>query len=279
MDKKLNVDSIRKTGNSTAPPLYSPLRGIGQQRPASLSSLPRSGSPPVYRPLAAAQPLNVRGIAPLRMGPSAQTPPVLQRHSAARRVVQRNCGTPGCTDPTCHDPSRHGFDRVFNLRGRTLYHGQINPTDIGTGTGTNPTTRQYVNSATTPYPQQVAIEYSTGPQGGSSEFINQPLAPGQRAQAGHIFGNQYGGYGNQPAAVFAQHPQTNMGNSHNGAPTFPLWRQHENQVRTLAESGSTVLNTVTLRDAERGSYARACSHCHRPNLPSATNCSSCGTLL
>jgi hypothetical protein len=211
-------------------------------------------------------------------GQSAQQKPI-----ASRSVVQRYCGVPGCNDPNCHDVSNHGFGQVFNLRGRTVYHGQITSADIGTGTGTSQTTRTYVNSPTTVYPQQVSIEYSSQPaqsgSGGRSEFINQPLAPGQRAQAGHIFGRQYGGYGDQPASVFAQHPQTNMGHTYQGQSTRPLWREHEDEVRRQAQQGGTVLNTVTLRETPHTYYGNACRRCLHANPPGATQCQSCGRPL
>lgn len=256
--------------------------GLGptfSRRPSpALSKVNVPTPPPVYRP---AQ-LQLRRLSPVSV--QRHSAPQLQPNRFDRRaVVQRYCGAPGCNDPHCHDVSNHGFGRVYDLRGRTLYHGGIDQGDIGGGTNTNQTTRRYVNSPSTVYPQQVSIEYSergsASGSGGRSEFINQPLAPGQRADAGHIFGNQYGGYGNQSAAVFPQHPQTNRGNYYNGQPTRPLWREHEDQVRGLAEQGAIVRNTVTLHERPHLYYGNSCRRCHLANPQGAAHCQGCGRLL
>ena len=200
-------------------------------------------------------------------------------------VIQRICKAPGCTDPDCHDPSNHGLDRVIRLRGRTIYHRRVDRSDIGRGSGTSKGTRKYVNSPGTPYPKQVSIEYSgvhkpgKGGRGGRSEFINQPLAKGQRADAGHIFGRQYGGKGNQDASVFPQHPQTNRGNYHKGKPTRQLWRAHEDEVRRSAQSGEKPYVSVTLRDQPRISYERWCRRCNVINPIGVAVCVDCGTPL
>lgn len=196
-----------------------------------------------------------------------------------KNSIQRKCGAPGCDDPDCHDPKNHGFDVIRPLRGRTIYYGRIK--GVSKGTGTSTTTRKYVNARTTPYPKQVAIEYSgvrKHGKGGRSEFINQPLAKGQKADAGHIFGRQYGGIGNQKAAVFPQHPQTNRGNKYKGAATRHLWREHEDNVRSLAHRGLRVRVAVTLRDQRRLSYQRACE-CGLVYPPAAKVCSDCGRAL
>jgi hypothetical protein len=177
------------------------------------------------------------------------------------RPVQRYCGTPGCTDPDCHDEKNHGFQRVYNLRGRTVYSSVVSPSDLDKGTETTKATRDYVNAPTMAYPQQVAMEYSArkgkgrGRTGrGVTEFINAPLARGQKADAGHIKGRQLGGLGDDPAGVFPQNPQQNRGNYLNGEPTRPLWRAHEDTIHDLAEGGSDVAMAVTLRDRPRVQY-------------------------
>jgi hypothetical protein len=174
-------------------------------------------------------------------------------------VVQRYCGTPGCSDPGCHDERNHGFDRVRQLRGRTVYSSTVRPAELGTGTETTKETRDYVNSATIAYPEQIAMEYSSR-RGrkragrGVTEFINAPLARGQRADAGHIIGRQNGGLGDDPAAVFPQNPQQNRGNLLKGEPTRGLWRAHEDAIHDLAEAGTDVSMAVTLRDKPRVQY-------------------------
>jgi hypothetical protein len=208
-------------------------------------------APPVYKPGSGSVPMNPKSV---------------QRLAAGARVglstIQRNCGTPGCTDPLCLDPANHGFGGVRPLRGRTVYYGDVTPGHIGTGTGTSTGTRAYVNSPSTTYPREVAITYSTPTVSGHSEFINQSLAPGRRADAGHIFGRQYGGYGDDNAAVFPQNPQINRGNYLGGAPTRSLWREHEDTIRHRAQAGETVTTRVTLRDAPRPDYSRrACRFC------------------
>jgi hypothetical protein len=231
------------------------------------------------RPTVLASPLQKRGL-PL----AARTFSAVQPKRSGRfGVIQRYCGVPGCNDPNCHDVRNHGFDVVRNLRGRTVYVGDIGASNIGMGTGTNKTTRDYVNSSSTPYPQQVSIEYSPSihqsGMGGRSEFINQPLASGQRADAGHIFGNQYGGFGNQTASVFPQHPQTNRGNYYQGEPTRDLWRKHEDEVRRLAQEGNTVRNTVTLTETPHVYYGNSCRRCLKANPYGVTHCQNCGRPL
>jgi hypothetical protein len=192
--------------------------------------------------------------------------------------IQRKCGAPGCDDPDCHDPKNHGFDAIRPLRGRTVYYGKIRKLKRGTGTST--TTRKYVNS-TAPYPKQVSIECSgvrKPGKGGRSEFINQPLAKGQKADAGHIFGRQYGGFGNQKAAVFPQHPQTNRGNKYKGAATRHLWREHEDNVRSMAHRGLGPRVAVTIRDQRRLMYQRACV-CGLIYPLGAKVCTDCGRKL
>lgn len=200
------------------------------------------------------------------------------KNANGNAVVQRYCGTPGCNNPNCHDEANHGFDKVYPLRGRTVYYGNINAGDIGTGTGTNQTTRNYVNNIS--YPEQVSIEYNSGGKygtGARSEFVNQPLVPGQRADAGHIFGNQYGGYGNQSPAVFPQHPQTNRGNYYNGEPTRDQWRAREDEVRSLAQQGFTVANAVTISEQERVPYYCQALTCNEP-LNGFRACAHCGKI-
>ncbi|WP_081987792.1 DUF4157 domain-containing protein [Sphingomonas sp. 37zxx] len=202
---------------------------------------------------------------------------LMQRASAIQRSSA--CRTPGCTNPNCPGEGAHGFDRIYNLRGQTVYHGVITPNDIGQGTGTNQTTRNYVNSPSTNYPEQIAINYSGGGVSGFSEFINQPLNPGQRADAGHIFGNQYGGFGNQSASVFPQHPQTNRGNSYNGQPTSHIWRQNEDKIRKNTQSGNNTGVVVKLRPNARPKYDRVCPHCQEQNLSNRTLCWNCHQIL
>ena len=233
-------------------------------------------APPVFRPQPVPRVLQTKmrpGMRPVLQA-KVKSPPAVT--SSKSRAIQRNCGTPGCVDPTCHDPSNHGFENVRELRGRVVYSGQVSQSDIGSGSGTSTGSRSYVNSPATPYPQQIAIEYSSGMGGDRSEFINQPLAPGQRADAGHIFGRQYGGIGNQNASVFPQHPQTNRGNYYQGEPTRDLWRAHEDRIRGMAQSGSPTDVSVTLRDVQRISYERACRYCHLIYALGALFCAGCG---
>jgi len=265
------------------PPVYRPSvaahRVVAQPAAMSRASVPVEARSLQRRPTVHTTPLH-RAVLP----PAARAFPAVQpKRSGAAGVILRYCGTPGCNDPTCNDPRNHGFEIVRTLRGRTQYVGDIRSSDIGQGTGTNKTTRDYVNSSTTTYPQQVSIEYtpdtSQKGMGGHSEFINEPLAPGQRADAGHIFGNQYGGYGNQTASVFPQHPQTNRGNYYQGEPTRDLWRAQEDEVRRLAQQGHTVRNTVTLRDESRTYYGNGCRRCDHANPRGVTKCQKCGSPL
>ena len=229
-------------------------------------------APPVFRP----QP------APKVVQAKKSTPNAKKLPSVNSQSIQLACGTPGCTDPNCNDPKKHGFDGVRVLRGRTLYHRTVRSSDIGRGTDTNKTTRKYVNNGKTPYPRQVAIEYSgvkKPGRGGRSEFVNHRLAKGQRADAGHILGNQFGGIGNQSASVFPQHPQTNRGNYHKGKPTRHKWRAHEDAIRSSAQSGEDPSVTVTLRDARRVSYRRYCPQCLVINPIGVAACVDCGHLL
>ncbi len=229
-------------------------------------------APPVFRPQ-----LAPKVVQPKTAAPKVKPLPIVNSQS-----IQRICKTPGCTDPNCHDPSNHGVDRVMRLRGRTVYHRRVGRSDIGKGSGTSKGTRTYVNSPGTPYPKQVSIEYSgvhKPGRGGRSEFRNQPLAKGQRADAGHIFGRQFGGIGNQNASVFPQHPQTNRGNYHKGQPTRHLWRAHEDEVRRSAQSGEDPYVSVTLREEPRISYERWCRHCLAVNPIGVAVCVDCGHVL
>lgn len=233
-------------------------------------------TPHIYRPQPVPRVLQTKKATRKRpvVQPKMKAPRIVTPVNS--RAIQRNCGAPGCVDPTCNDPSNHGFENVRVMRGRVNYSGDVSPADVGGGSGTSQGSRNYVNDPATPYPQQVAIEYASNQGGGHSEFINQPLAPGQRADAGHIFGRQYGGIGNQNAAVFPQHPQTNRGNYYQGEPTRDLWRAHEDQVRGMAQSGAVTSVSVTLRDAPRISYEHACRYCHLIYVPGALFCGGCG---
>ncbi|MDQ1559872.1 MAG: hypothetical protein QOD32_2932 [Pyrinomonadaceae bacterium] len=249
---------------------------------------PQPVAPQVYRPQPVPKVLQTKtagGQPPSHAAPSPRLPVAPSRltiqpkmSSSVRGVIQRNCGTPGCNDPNCHDPNNHGHTRVHNLRGRDVYAGNVTAADIGTGTGTNQGTRNYVNSATTPYPQEIRIEYNSGVTGNFSSFPNQPLAPGQRADAGHIFGRQFGGYGNQNASVFPQHPQTNRGNSYQGQPTRDLWRAHEDAIRAQAQSGNPTDVSVALYSTPRA-IVRRCPSCNRDTLTSAATCPECGAFF
>lgn len=282
-----------------APPVYRPQptpKVLQAKTNAARPSASQSGrahaassAPAVYRPQPVPKILQTKtaGVQPpSHNAPSPRRPAVAPSRSAiqpktsgsARGVIQRNCGTPGCNDPNCHDPNNHGHERVFGLRGRTVYSGNITPADIGTGTGTNQNTRDYVNSATTPYPQEIRIEYSSGVTGNYSSFTNEPLAPGQRADAGHIFGRQYGGFGNQTASVFPQHPQTNRGNSYQGQPTRDLWRAHEDGIRAQAQSGNPTNVAVALHTTPRP-IVRRCPSCNRDTLTTAATCPECGAFF
>ena len=224
---------------------------------------------------------NKKTVAPPVFRPQ---PPPRVAQLMRSNTIQRNCGTPGCEDPNCTDPKNHGFGSVRVLRGRTLYHNTIK--NIKKGTGTSTGTRKYVNSSTTTYPRQVSMEYSgihkhhrTGGRGGRSEFINNRLAKGQKADAGHIFGNQYGGIGNQNAGVFPQHPQTNRGNYYKGKPTRQLWRYHEDEIRKLVQGGDEQLVTVSLRDRRRTSYRRYCRTCNLVYTKGQKVCRGCKRIL
>ena len=211
-------------------------------------------APPVFRPQPARQVVQAKTTMP-----KAKPAPIIKSQS-----IQRICKAPGCTDPNCHDESNHGFEGVRRLRSGDIYHGRVDQGDIGTGSGTSKGTRQYVNDPGTPYPKQVSIEYAgvkKPGRGGRSEFRNKPLAKGQKADAGHIFGRQFGGIGNQNASVFPQHPQTNRGNKHKGKATRHKWRAHEDQVRRMAQSGEQPYVAVTLRREPRIRYRRACPQC------------------
>ncbi|MDQ1593125.1 MAG: hypothetical protein QOG71_3752 [Pyrinomonadaceae bacterium] len=277
--------------------------GVAQPKMATAAQMNKPTAPPVYRPQPVPRVLQTKMAVgqPSHTAPSPRqpvAPPVSGRagerkglrpapsrsaiqpktSGSARGVIQRNCGTPGCNDPNCHDPNNHGHERVFGLRGRTVYSGNITNADIGTGTGTNQNTRDYVNSATTPYPQQIRIEYNSGVTGNYSSFTNEPLAPGQRADAGHIFGRQYGGFGNQTASVFPQHPQTNRGNSYQGQPTRDLWRAHEDGIRAQAQSGNPTNVAVALHTTPRP-IVRRCPSCNRDTLTTAATCPECGAFF
>jgi hypothetical protein len=166
------------------------------------------------------------------------------------------------------------MDRHHALRGRDVRVGQFGPGDIGQGTGTNQTVRTYVNDPTTTYPTELSIAYA----GGSSSYIQPPLNPGQRAQAGHSFGGQYGGDGRDQALMIPQHPNYNMGTHHNGVSTRPFWRQTEDDIRASVAVAPTNV-TVTAQNRPRVRYDHMCANCNRPNPTSVQHCISCGHQL
>jgi hypothetical protein len=265
-------------------------RSVGQFKPVvaqlktpiSTQSIKRPVAPPVYHPQATPKAAQRKMLNPAanRTPPVAPSRLTIQQKSArGRAVIQRYCRAPGCNDPLCHDESNHGIDRVFGLRGRNVYsRADVGPGDVGGGTGTNPGVRQYVNSPAAQFPQEIRISFAAGGVDGNSSFPNYPLAPGQRADAGHIFGRQYGGIGNQNAAVFPQHPQTNRGNSYQGEPTRELWRGPEDAVRGQAQAGNPVDVSVALYNVPRPRI-RQCPGCNRDTFTSAANCPYCGAVL
>jgi hypothetical protein len=269
-----------------APPVFRPQqKTVGAQAKMDGPSRPetRPAAPPVYKPQPTPKVLQTKQAVGRQAGQGQRPAPQPMPPSPPRgpAVVQRYCGTPGCNDPNCNDPRNHGFDHVYNLRSGTLYSGSINSYDIKTGTGTSSGTRKYVNSPQTVYPEELSIRHTTtttGKGGGFSEFINEPLAPGQKADAGHIFGNQYGGFGNQNPSVFPQHPQTNRGNYYNGEPTRHLWRENEDQIRERAEQGNTTQVVVSLREHSRPKFPY-CSRCDKVYSFGKTQCPRCKGAL
>ena len=234
-----------------APPVFRAQTQHAQAKQAS--PLPRS-TPPVFRPAVPAphrQPLSgmVNGF--------------------KASSIQRYCRNPHCTNPDCTDERNHGHDRVYPLRGRTVY-----TTDVGTGgggvhrgTGTTSDTRESVNTRTPPVSYR--LTYSGDTTSGSTELQNPPSHSG-RWDAGHIVGAQHGGLGHDPASVFPQNAQYNRGNSYNGTRTFDDWRRHENNINREARNGG-VRQTVTLFDAPRITFYN-CTQCGRLRGPAPCSC-------
>ncbi|MNY19986.1 hypothetical protein D3C86_1534450 [compost metagenome] len=122
----------------------------------------------------------------------------------------------------------------------------VGRSDLGTGTGTNKTTREYVNAPSTPKPSSILFDYASGKSSAKSktEVTKNDLAyevdnpkgdksykSGSYWDAGHKLGSQNGGLGNDTGWVFPQNPAFNQGNHRNmhddSEETHPYWRKHE----------------------------------------------------
>lgn len=114
------------------------------------------------------------------------------------------------------------------------YEFNVTASDLGTGTDTNQTTRDAVNSWST-FPTDIDWSYSIYTKankyvdGDSGSTRNPPpQKSNQRYDAGHSLGRQNGGLGNNVNWVFPQNPQINRGNRFNGNKTYKEWREPEN---------------------------------------------------
>lgn len=174
----------------------------------------------------------------------------------AKAIVQRYCDLPGCTDPKCDDISNHGMSSFRQLRNVSIYEAERDKSDLGQGSGTSQGTRDYVQDSHSFYPEEVSLSYTSedGTYSGYSSYEQPPRTPGLKPDAGHIFGNQYGGSGKDNANIFAQEPKHNRGNSHNGIRTFEKWRKTENEIRRGIQKGHKIRAMAKLHKKKRKKY-------------------------
>ncbi|MFN6944920.1 MAG: hypothetical protein ACK4ND_08210, partial [Cytophagaceae bacterium] len=128
--------------------------------------------------------------------------------------------------------------------------------DLGKGSGTSQTTRDYVQDPNSFYPEEVSLSYTNEDSSfkGESSYLQPPRTPGMKPDAGHIFGNQYGGSGKDTANIFAQEPKHNRGNSYQGKRTFEKWRETENEIRSGITKGHRLKIAAKLHRNRRKKY-------------------------
>ncbi len=173
-----------------------------------------------------------------------------------KAVIQRYCEVPGCSDPKCNDPKNHDISHFRRLRNVDVYNADRDNSNIGKGSGTSQKTRDYVQDPNSFYPEEVSLSYTNedGSYQGGSSYVQPPRTPGMKPDAGHIFGNQYGGSGKDKANIFAQEPRHNRGNSFNGKRTFEKWRKTENDIRGGIKRGYKMKSTAKLYRKQRKKY-------------------------
>ncbi|MFC5050527.1 helix-turn-helix domain-containing protein [Rubritalea spongiae] len=171
-------------------------------------------------------------------------------------VVQRFCGVPGCSDPMCNDPKNHSISHFRRLRNVDVYHAERDKKDLGKGSGTSKKTRDYVQDPNSFYPEEVSLSYTNEDESyrGRSSYIQPPRTSNMKPDAGHIFGNQYGGSGKDTANIFAQEPRHNRGNRYKGKRTFKKWRRTENEIRRGIQKGHKMRATAKLYRKRRIRY-------------------------
>ncbi len=173
-----------------------------------------------------------------------------------KAIAQRYCGAKGCQDPNCHDPKNHSMTHVRELRNVDIYNASRDKSSLGKGSDTNKKTRDYVQDPNSFYPEEVSLSYRNedGSITGGSSYVQPPRTPGMKPDAGHIFGNQYGGSGTDTANIFAQEPKHNRGNSYNGQKTFGKWRRTENEIRKGIQKGHRMDVQAKLYRKKRRKY-------------------------
>lgn len=172
------------------------------------------------------------------------------------QIVQRFCDLPGCRDKDCHDTENHKISDFRRLRNVDIYNANRDKSDIGTGSGTNQKTRDYVQNSKSFYPEEVSLSFSNqdGSYSGGSSYVQPPRTSGMKPDAGHIFGNQYGGSGKDTANIFAQEPRHNRGNKFKGKRTFEKWRRTENSMRQGIKKGYKMKAQAKLYRKKRLKY-------------------------
>ncbi len=171
-------------------------------------------------------------------------------------IVQRYCDVPGCKDPKCDNPRNHGISNFRRLRNVDIYDAERDKSNLGKGSDTSEKTRKYVQDPSSFYPEEVSLSYSNedGSYKGGSSYVQPPRVSGMKPDAGHIFGNQYGGSGKDTANIFAQEPKHNRGNSFKGERTFEKWRKTENKIRRGIEKHGKIKAQAKLYRKKRKKY-------------------------
>jgi hypothetical protein len=181
---------------------------------------------------------------------------VIRKPIQPTATIQRYCGVPGCKDPNCHDTNNHGISNFRALRNVDVYNAERDKSDLGKGSGTSKTTRDYVQDPNSFWPEEVSLSYTNqdNTNSGGSSYIQPERTPGMKPDAGHIFGNQYGGSGKDTGNIFAQEPKHNRGNSYKGQRTFEKWRRTENNIRKGITKGDKMSVTAKLHRKKRKRY-------------------------
>jgi len=163
-----------------------------------------------------------------------------------------------------HDIPDHPLHRVHDLRGREVHAFEVDPSHLGTGTGTSQRSRDFANQRVAGAPDPAAewaASWAVGDATGAGQFENVAPAAGRVYHAGHLLARQNGGFGHTEEGVRGQSGAPNSGNSVAGVPTYDQWRGQEQQFHDqIAQQQQAGQWSVTLRDEVRQPYDPATAY-------------------